>query len=153
MNKRLNQLMGSQPSPLTNWISNGDTYINKRYKNPAQTCFHPIRPHTIANMNDSVSLAMHTRGTRRKFLFIHIRGGAVLVVIFGLTTTYAISAFHNLSGFLYLLFIYVSPLEIQLVRGDGWDPINWFNPTTVLWLYKARTWISNAMCRGLFCVE
>jgi hypothetical protein len=22
-----------------------------------------------------------------------------------------------------------------------------------LWLYKARTWISNAMCRGLFCVE
>ena len=94
----LNQLMGSQPSPLTNWISNGDTYINKRYKNPAQTCFHPIRPHTIANMNDSVSLAMHTRGTRRKFLFIHIRGGAVLVVIFGLTTTYAISAFQNLSS-------------------------------------------------------
>ena len=49
-------------------------------------------------MNDSVSLAMRTRGTRRKFLFMHIRGGAVVVVIFGLTTTYAISAFHNLSS-------------------------------------------------------
>jgi hypothetical protein len=26
---RLNELMGSQPSPLDNWISNGNTYINK----------------------------------------------------------------------------------------------------------------------------
>jgi hypothetical protein len=25
----LNQLMGSQPSLLDNWISNGNTYINK----------------------------------------------------------------------------------------------------------------------------
>jgi hypothetical protein len=28
-----NQLMGSQPSTLDNWISNSNTYI---YKNPAQ---------------------------------------------------------------------------------------------------------------------
>jgi hypothetical protein len=27
---RLNQLMASQPSPLDNWISNVNTYINKR---------------------------------------------------------------------------------------------------------------------------
>ena len=26
----LNRLMGSQPSPLDNWISNGNTFINKR---------------------------------------------------------------------------------------------------------------------------
>jgi hypothetical protein len=27
----LNQLMGSEPSPLDNWISNGNKYINKIY--------------------------------------------------------------------------------------------------------------------------
>jgi hypothetical protein len=26
----LNQLMGSQPSPLDNWFSNSNTYINKQ---------------------------------------------------------------------------------------------------------------------------
>jgi hypothetical protein len=28
----LTRLMGSQPSPLDNWISNGNTYINKQLK-------------------------------------------------------------------------------------------------------------------------
>jgi len=27
---RVKQLMGSQPSPLNNWISKGNTYINKQ---------------------------------------------------------------------------------------------------------------------------
>ena len=30
---RLKRLMGSQPSLLDNWISNDNTYINKRLKN------------------------------------------------------------------------------------------------------------------------
>jgi hypothetical protein len=29
-NPGLNQLMVTQPSPLDNWISNGNTYINKQ---------------------------------------------------------------------------------------------------------------------------
>jgi len=28
--KKKNQLMVTQPSPLDNWISNGNTYINKQ---------------------------------------------------------------------------------------------------------------------------
>jgi hypothetical protein len=43
---RLQWLMGPQPSPLDNWISNGNTYINKR-KKPAQIRFHSKRLHTI----------------------------------------------------------------------------------------------------------
>ena len=30
-------------------------------------------------------------------------------------------------------------------RGEGWDPINRFNPTTFLCLPQASTWISNGM--------
>ena len=53
----------------------------------------------------------------------------------------------------YSLFIYVLPLEIQLSRREGWDPINWFNSATLLCLSKARTWISNTICCCLFCVQ
>jgi hypothetical protein len=56
----------------------------------------------------------------------------------------------------YPLLIYVLPLEIQLSRGEGWDPINRFNPATFLCLSQARTWISNVICWhscGLFCVQ
>ena len=35
---------------------------------------------------------------------------------------------------LYHLFIYVLPLEIQLSKGEGWDPIKRFNPDTFLYL-------------------
>ena len=51
---------------------------------------------------------------------------------------------------LYHFIIYVLPLEIQLSRGEGWNPINWFNPTTYVCLSQAGTWISNVICRGLF---
>ena len=34
----LNQLIGSKPSPLENWISNGNTYTTD--KKPAQIHFH-----------------------------------------------------------------------------------------------------------------
>ena len=37
---------------------------------------------------------------------------------------------HVYTGFFYCLFIYVLPLEIQLSRGEGWDPINWLNAAT-----------------------
>ena len=39
-----------------------------------------------------------------------------------------------------------------LSREEGWDTINRFNPATFLCLSQARTWISNIICRGLFCV-
>ena len=43
----LNWLMGSQHSPLNNWISDGNTYKhNKRKKKKAQICFHSKRQHT-----------------------------------------------------------------------------------------------------------
>jgi hypothetical protein len=39
----------------------------------------------------------------------------------------------------YHLFIYVLLLEIQFNKGEeGWDPINQFNPTTMLCLPQAR---------------
>ena len=34
----------------------------------------------------------------------------------------------------YHLFTYVLALEIQLLRREGWDSINWFNPTVLLYL-------------------
>jgi hypothetical protein len=43
----LDRLMRSQPSPLNNYISNGNTYINKGEKKPGQIRFHSKRPHTI----------------------------------------------------------------------------------------------------------
>jgi hypothetical protein len=33
----------------------------------------------------------------------------------------------------FLIISYVLPLEIQLSRGESWDPMNQFNPTTLLW--------------------
>ena len=40
----------------------------------------------------------------------------------------------------YHLFIYVLLLEIQFNKEEeGWDPINQFNPTTILCLPQART--------------
>jgi hypothetical protein len=38
--------------------------------------------------------------------------------------------------FYYRLFIYVLPLEIQLSRENGWDPINRFNPQALVSLKK-----------------
>jgi len=41
-------------------------------------------------------------------------------------------------------FFYRLPLEIQLSRWEGCDPINRFNPATFLYLSQASTiWISN----------
>lgn len=33
---------------------------------------------------------------------------------------------------------------------EGWDPINGFNPATILCLFQAKTWISNFICCGLY---
>ena len=46
----------------------------------------------------------------------------------------------NLHRFFYRLFTFVLRL----------DPINLFNPATVVSLSQARTWISNAICRSIF---
>ena len=52
---RLNCLMGSQPSPLDNWISNGNTDTNKWYKNLHR--FASIKKnHTITKKNDNVNM-------------------------------------------------------------------------------------------------
>ena len=51
---------------------------------------------------------------------------------------------------LFHLFLYALPSEIQLSRGEGWDPINRFNPAILLCQDKARKWISNVICRGIF---
>jgi hypothetical protein len=50
--------------------------------------------------------------------------------------------------FFYRLLISALTWEIQLSR--GWDPINQINPATCWCLSQASTWISNAICHGLF---
>ena len=39
-----------------------------------------------------------------------------------------LSGRESVQGFFYRLFIHVLPLEIQLSRGRGWNPINWSHP-------------------------
>jgi hypothetical protein len=51
---------------------------------------------------------------------------------------------------LFHLFLYALSLEIQLSRGDGCDLFNLFNPAILLCKAKARTWISNVICCGVF---
>ena len=60
------------------------------------------------------------------------------------------SVVGNLCRFFYCLFISLLSLEIQLSRGEGWDPRNRFNPATFLSLFQTRNWISNAICHDLF---
>ena len=45
----------------------------------------------------------------------------------------------------YRLFMYVLSLNIQLLRGNGCDPTNRFNPATFLCLFQARIWIANVV--------
>ena len=46
------------------------------------------------------------------------------------------------------LFIYVLPLEIQLLRGEGWDLINRLIPSHIFFCQcHDRTLISNILCR------
>ena len=50
---------------------------------------------------------------------------------------------------------FLSFAYICIAVGEGWDPdpINRFNHATLLCLSKDRIWISNVICRGLFCVQ
>jgi hypothetical protein len=41
--------------------------------------------------------------------------------------------------------MYVLSLNIQLLRGNGCDPTNRFNPATFLCLFQARIWIANVV--------
>ena len=61
---RLNRMLRIQPSPLDNWITNGNTYMNKR-KRPAQIRLHSKRPHTITKMNDRLSLDSTITGSMK----------------------------------------------------------------------------------------
>ena len=52
----LNQIIGSQPSPLGNWIFNGFAYIKTNDKKPTHIRFHSKRSHTITKMNDNIEI-------------------------------------------------------------------------------------------------
>ena len=52
-------------------------------------------------------------------------------------------------SFLSFFYIYI----LLLSRRKDLDPINRFNSATLLCLSKARTWISNVICRGLSSVQ
>ena len=40
-------------------------------------------------------------------------------------------------------------MGLQLARGECWDLINRFVPSTVVYLCPARSWIVNVICRGI----
>ena len=52
----------------------------------------------------------------------------------------------------YLLFVCICILywRSNCQEGEDWNPINWFNSTTLLCLSQDRTLISNIICCGLF---
>ena len=50
-------------------------------------------------------------------------------------------------------FKYVAPLGIHVSKGKGLDPINRITPAIFFSLSQTKTWISNVICRGLFCVR
>ena len=47
------------------------------------------------------------------------------------------------------LFIHILPLEIQLWRGEGCDPINWFKPSHLC----ACPWVPTSYVVVFFCVQ
>ena len=54
----------------------------------------------------------------------------------------------------FLLFVYICfAIGDPVIKRGGKRPINWFNLGTYLCLSQARTWISNIVCHGLFCVQ
>ena len=58
-----------------------------------------------------------------------------------------LSGSEPVQGFFYRLFIYVLPFEVQLSRGEGYDPDNRFNSATFLCLFQVSTLIANVACR------
>lgn len=52
----------------------------------------------------------------------------------------------------FLLFVHICIFFGNLLIRLG-DPFNWFNSTTLLYLSQTRTWISNAICYGVVCVQ
>jgi hypothetical protein len=100
---RLDQVMGSEPLPFDNWISNDNIYINK----PTQTGVHTKRPHAITKMNDNINMdstipgSMNARswvttGEESRFCWWKIPTIGTTKII-----------------------------EIQLSKGNGSDPITW----------------------------
>jgi hypothetical protein len=69
-------------------------------------------------------------------------------------STIAGSMNDNMLLFLIVFFITVLTLGIQLLKGEGWDPINKFKPAILLCLPQERTWITNVICREvIFLVQ
>jgi hypothetical protein len=56
------------------------------------------------------------------------------------------------SSFLSFVF-FIFQLEIKLLRGNVWDPINRFNLAICLCMSQCQTWISNVICRVLCYVQ
>ena len=60
------------------------------------------------------------------------------------------------SGFFFSFlfwFISVLPLNFQLSRGEGWDPIKRFNPATYVCLSQASTWMFDVICSVPFMIK
>jgi len=55
-------------------------------------------------------------------------------------------------SFVYIC-IAILTLEIQLSRGECWDPINRFNSSTFLFLSQTRTVFPTSNVEGIFCVQ
>ena len=66
----LNRLMGSLPSRLGNWISNGNTCLNKRWKH-AQIRFHSKGQQTIAKMNDNINMDNTIAGSTTHYFHLY----------------------------------------------------------------------------------
>ena len=47
---------GVKPSPLDNWISNGNAFIKKSIKTRAQIRVRSKRPHTITTINANINM-------------------------------------------------------------------------------------------------
>ena len=55
-------------------------------------------------------------------------------------------SFFWVGRFFYRLLIYVLSFGYLVIKRDGWDPINQFNPATFLCLSQARNWNPNVIC-------
>jgi len=60
---------------------------------------------------------------------------------------------ETVDAFFYSFFLYVLPWESLLLRGKGRDLIYRSNPASFVGLSQTMVWISDVICRGLYCVQ
>ena len=73
-----------------------------------------------------------------------------ICVCVGVLPVFCFVVKHSHAGSFSFVSIRIAVGDPVIKRGEGWDPINRFNPAILLWKAKARTWISNVICRGIF---